>query len=62
MAADRNCVLTASKVASQKVLMDESEIGLFGKLFQSAGQLEFFVLFPHELRSENPCRNKVFHI
>ena len=62
MAADRNCVLTASKVASQKVLMDESEIGLFGKLLQSAGQLEFFVVFPYELRSENPCRNRVFHI
>jgi len=42
--------------------MDESEIGLFGKLLQSAGQLEFFVVFPYELRSENPCRNKVFHI
>jgi len=31
MAADRNCILTAFKVASQKVLMDESEIGLFGR-------------------------------
>lgn len=50
-------MLTRSKVVWQKALDGLSiriEKYLFGKLFQSAGQLQLFFPFPYGFRSESP--------
>ena len=50
-------MLTRSKVVWQKALDGLSiriKKYLFGKLFQSAGQLQFFFPFPYGFRSESP--------